>query len=61
MREHVRAPEPGRAKTWVLKGQNSRKRPPNTILDALVEIKQRVVARVAVVRQDSKAVTQRLF
>jgi group II intron reverse transcriptase/maturase len=24
MREHVRAPEPGRAKTWVLKGQNSR-------------------------------------
>ncbi len=24
MHEHVRAPEPGRAKTWVLKGQNSR-------------------------------------
>ena len=24
MREHVRAPEPGRAKTWVLKGRNSR-------------------------------------
>ena len=24
MREHVRAPEPGRATTWVLKGQNSR-------------------------------------
>ena len=24
MREHVRAPEPGRTKTWVLKGQNSR-------------------------------------
>ncbi len=24
MRAHVRAPEPGRAKTWVLKGQNGR-------------------------------------
>ena len=24
MRDHVRAPEPGRAKTWVLQGQNSR-------------------------------------
>jgi hypothetical protein len=24
MRDHVRAPEPGRAKTWILKGQNSR-------------------------------------
>ena len=24
MREHVYAPEPGRAKTWVLRGQNSR-------------------------------------
>jgi hypothetical protein len=24
MREHVRAPESGRAKTWILKGQNSR-------------------------------------
>jgi group II intron reverse transcriptase/maturase len=24
MREHVRAPEPGRARTWILKGQNSR-------------------------------------
>jgi hypothetical protein len=24
MREHVRAPEPGRAATWVLRGQNSR-------------------------------------
>ena len=24
MREHVRAPEPGQAKTWVLQGQNSR-------------------------------------
>ena len=24
MREHIRAPEPGRATTWVLKGQNSR-------------------------------------
>jgi RNA-directed DNA polymerase len=24
MRDHVRSPEPGRAKTWVLKGQNSR-------------------------------------
>ena len=24
MREHVRVPESGRAKTWVLKGQNSR-------------------------------------
>lgn len=24
MRDHVRAPEPGRAKTWVLKGQSNR-------------------------------------
>ena len=24
MRDHVRAPEAGRAKTWVLQGQNSR-------------------------------------
>ena len=24
MRDHIRAPEPGRAKTWVLRGRNSR-------------------------------------